>query len=200
MNYEPKTFDFETMHNYFINYEEKRLYVLKDTMYIKVNMMYDSSRSTFYPIRRKNGEVEYILSSEIFKKRKSIKKAEKTSSEDVVVQTQEESANIRKEKRNQYMREYMAGYLKKYRSEMMKSEMTTHPLENKKGLEILPMDWFLQRIWKRVYRDKSPCNCDDCVRFLNLGWVIEDEQDAIRLYNEQIKYKVGFYEVKEGKW
>lgn len=199
MNYEPKTFDFETMHNYFINYEEKRLYVLKDNMYIKVNMMYDSNRSTFFPIRRKNGEVEYILSSEIFKKRKSVKKAEKIASENVVVQSQEESANIRKEKRNQYMRDYMAGYLKKYRSEMMKSEMTTHPLENKKGLDILPMDWFMQRIWKRVYRDKSPCNCDDCERNLIFGWEIMDEQDAIRLYNEQIKYNVGFYE-QQGKW
>lgn len=200
MNYEPKTFDFETLYDYLIDYKLKILVAKRGDAYLKVNPISDSSRTRFYPIRRKNGKVEYILLAEIFKKRKSVKKAEKTPSDDIMVQSQEELANIRKEKRNMYMKEYMAGYLKKYRAEMMKSEMTTHPLENKKGLDILPMDWFLQRIWKRVYRDKSPCNCEDCVRFLNIGWVIEDEQDAIRLYNEQIKYKVGFYEVKEGKW
>lgn len=193
MNYEPKTFDFETIYDYFIDYKLKILVAKRGDAYIKVNSISDSSRTRFYPIRQKDGVIKYILVSEIFKRPKTWKKP-------IQMTQATDEDTIRKEKRNAYMKEYMGTYLKKYRTEMLKSEMTTHPLENKQGLEILPMEWFIGRIWKKVYRDKSPCGCDDCTRHLNFGWVIEDEQDAIRLYNEQIKYKVGFYEVKENKW
>ena len=41
--------------------------------------------------------------------------------------------------------------------------------------------WFLDRIGKKVYRDKSFCDCDVCKRVEKEGVVIHDDNHAIYL-------------------
>lgn len=188
-----KTFEKATKYDYYVDYDIRYLYADRNGTLIKINAMYDQGRIPFFPIRLSDDTIEYVLSSVLFKKPKADKKRI------VAPKDSTEASEIRRDKRNAYMREYMTDYNKKYRSEMLKHDMNTHILENKQNLDILPVQWFTDRIFKKVYRDKSPCKCDDCERNLIFGWEIMDEQDAIRLYNEQIKYKVGFYE-QQGKW
>ena len=188
-----KTFDKATKYDYYVDYDIRYLYADRNGTLIKINAMYDQGRIPFFPIRLSDDTIEYVLSSVLFKKPKTDKKRI------VAPKDSTEASEIRRDKRNAYMREYMTDYNKKYRSEMLKHDMNTHILENKQNLDILPVQWFTDRIFKKVYRDKSPCKCDDCERNLIFGWEIMDEQDAIRLYNEQIKYKLGFYE-EQGKW
>lgn len=188
-----KTFDKATKYDYYVDIEARQFFADHKGALIKVNPMYDAHRVAFYPIRLHDNSIEHILASVLFKKPKIEKKRI------VAPKDSTEATEIRREKRNAYMREYMADYKKKYNTEMMKHNTQTHMLENKQNLEILPIQWFMDRVFKRVYRDKSPCKCDDCERNLIFGWEIMDEQDAIRLYNEQIKYKVRFYE-EQGKW
>ena len=45
--------------------------------------------------------------------------------------------------------------------------------------------WFIDRIGKRVYRNKTICNCDICVDGMKNGVFIEDELQAIYMYDAQ---------------
>lgn len=44
---------------------------------------------------------------------------------------------------------------------------------------------FLDRVWKRIFRDKTSCNCRDCEDIVNNGMIISDIQHARRLYTYQ---------------
>lgn len=43
-------------------------------------------------------------------------------------------------------------------------------------------EWFLERIGKRIYRDKSSCPCQVCLEVFKNGLVIADEQHADYLF------------------
>lgn len=44
------------------------------------------------------------------------------------------------------------------------------------------LQWFLDRIGKTVYRDKSTCTCESCQKVLKEGLIIRDEQHARYLH------------------
>ena len=44
------------------------------------------------------------------------------------------------------------------------------------------LQWFLNRIGKTVYRDKSTCTCESCLNALTEGLIIRNEQHAKYLY------------------
>jgi len=48
-----------------------------------------------------------------------------------------------------------------------------------------PLQWFLDRIGKKLYRDKSTCTCTHCADVEANGLVIGDEQHARYLYETQ---------------
>lgn len=48
---------------------------------------------------------------------------------------------------------------------------------------------FIDRIWKRIYRDESWCNCNDCRRIVNEWLVIFDLNHAKYIYTVQIDYR-----------
>lgn len=43
--------------------------------------------------------------------------------------------------------------------------------------------WFIDRIGKRVFRNKTTCTCLVCKSVYDKGWLIEDENEAIYLYD-----------------
>jgi hypothetical protein len=45
--------------------------------------------------------------------------------------------------------------------------------------------WFIDRIGKRVYRDKNTCHCEICKEVFEKGVIIEKEWHAIYIYNLQ---------------
>ena len=45
--------------------------------------------------------------------------------------------------------------------------------------------WFLRRVDKRIYRDKTSCPCETCKRGFENGLVVHDKQHAIYLYDCQ---------------
>jgi hypothetical protein len=45
--------------------------------------------------------------------------------------------------------------------------------------------WFIDRIGKRVYRDKNPCDCEICMNVFEKGVIIENEMHATYLYDAQ---------------
>jgi len=46
-------------------------------------------------------------------------------------------------------------------------------------------DWFLERIGKRIYRDKSSCLCHTCEEVSENGLVVNDEMHATFLFDVQ---------------
>lgn len=47
------------------------------------------------------------------------------------------------------------------------------------------LEWFLERIGKRVYRPKTSCNSHKCTMVYENGLVIEDKQHAQYLFDIQ---------------
>ena len=45
--------------------------------------------------------------------------------------------------------------------------------------------WFINRIGKRIYRDKCSCPCHTCIRNWKEGLIVHDEQHADYLFNSQ---------------
>ena len=45
--------------------------------------------------------------------------------------------------------------------------------------------WFIDRIGKRIYREKNVCNCEVCTAVHKEGLIITDEQHANYLYDCQ---------------
>jgi hypothetical protein len=48
--------------------------------------------------------------------------------------------------------------------------------------------WFLDRIGKRVFRNKTSCNCDICKDVYEKGLIISDEMHANYLYTCECEY------------
>jgi hypothetical protein len=44
---------------------------------------------------------------------------------------------------------------------------------------------FFDRVWKRIFRNKTSCDCKDCQDIVNNGVVIHDVQHARWLYTYQ---------------
>ena len=44
---------------------------------------------------------------------------------------------------------------------------------------------FIDRIWKRIYRDTDSCECDSCKDAVENGLIIYDEQQAGYLFDTQ---------------
>lgn len=50
--------------------------------------------------------------------------------------------------------------------------------------------WFLNRIWKRIYRDPMNCPCPSCKQ-VDVEWlIIEDRFHAINLFDTEGDYAV----------
>lgn len=45
--------------------------------------------------------------------------------------------------------------------------------------------WFIDRIGKRIYREKNICNCSVCLKVHEVGLIITDKDHAIYLYDCQ---------------
>jgi hypothetical protein len=45
--------------------------------------------------------------------------------------------------------------------------------------------WFIDRIGKRVYRDKNTCDCEICKIVFENGLIIKNEMHATYLYDVQ---------------
>lgn len=59
------------------------------------------------------------------------------------------------------------------------------------------IDWFLERIQKRIYRDDSGCDCNVCKSVLRNGLIIHDEFHARYLYDCQLELGLHYYDKKE---
>jgi hypothetical protein len=49
--------------------------------------------------------------------------------------------------------------------------------------------WFIDRIGKRVYRDKNTCDCEMCNDVFENGLIIKNETHATYLYHIQNEYQ-----------
>lgn len=54
------------------------------------------------------------------------------------------------------------------------------------------LKWFTDRIGKRIYRDKTTCNCETCTRGWKEGVIIRDEDHAIYLELEQHELDIDY--------
>ena len=62
--------------------------------------------------------------------------------------------------------------------------------------------WFIDRIGKRVFRNKTSCNCDTCQKIYENGLVISDKNHAQYLYDMEGMYalegvKLKYFDSKE---
>ena len=57
--------------------------------------------------------------------------------------------------------------------------------------------WFLDRIGKRIYRNKTTCKCKCCARVFREGLIVDNEQHAFYLYSCEGEMDISYYE-KEG--
>jgi hypothetical protein len=56
--------------------------------------------------------------------------------------------------------------------------------------------WFIDRIGKRIYREKNICDCSVCRKVHEKGLIIADEKHAIYLYDCQ-EMDLIYYDKKE---
>lgn len=54
--------------------------------------------------------------------------------------------------------------------------------------------WFIDRIGKRVFRDKNFCDCKICLKVHKEGLIILDKTHAIYLHNIQEETEIRYYE------
>ena len=47
---------------------------------------------------------------------------------------------------------------------------------------------FIDRIWKRIFRDKDSCTCDDCKEIVENGLEIYNKMHAISIYDIQCDF------------
>lgn len=188
MNYQKLELNFKTYYDYFKKEQKEQVFAKINKTYIKVNAIYEKN-TPFFPIRVSKDKVEYVSKHDIFK---SIKEEENGVISITPEMSMEDRFEARRKNRNKYQREYQREYVKKKQIIERQLGSVTLPLPNPKQISVHPIAWFRERIGYIVYRDKSTCKCDDCVRLLEQGWAIMDENDCLRLYNEQIKYKIRF--------
>jgi hypothetical protein len=63
---------------------------------------------------------------------------------------------------------------------------------NKKNLE-----WFKQRIGKKVYRKHNFCKCDSCLNVWENGIVIKNETHADYLYSIELETDLNYFDKEE---
>jgi hypothetical protein len=55
------------------------------------------------------------------------------------------------------------------------------------------LNWFKSRVGKRIFRDKTSCDCDTCKNVAKKGLIINDEMHAAYLndcsFNMDIEYR-----------
>lgn len=56
--------------------------------------------------------------------------------------------------------------------------------------------WFISRIKKRVFRNKTSCNCHTCTRNWKEGLIIGNMQHAIYLYDCQCEMNINYRDKK----
>lgn len=56
--------------------------------------------------------------------------------------------------------------------------------------------WFLNRIWKRVYRDDTECKCEDCAEVAKNGLIIADKDEAYNLYVYHCESGINYRDIK----
>ena len=56
------------------------------------------------------------------------------------------------------------------------------------------LQWFIDRIGKRVFRDKNFCSCEVCKNIFENGLVILDKQHATYLWDVQAETGIKYYE------
>lgn len=56
--------------------------------------------------------------------------------------------------------------------------------------------WFINRINKRVYRNKVACNCPTCKDVYKNGVIIDNLQHAICLYGYECDYNIKGFPLK----
>lgn len=54
--------------------------------------------------------------------------------------------------------------------------------------------WFIDRIGKRIYRDKSTCNCDTCRDVEINGLIVHDKEHAQYLHMCQNDLFLNYYD------
>jgi hypothetical protein len=57
--------------------------------------------------------------------------------------------------------------------------------------------WFIERIGKRVFRDKNTCSCNTCKEVFEKGLIIEDYDHAIYLFDISNELGLNYYDNKE---
>ena len=62
--------------------------------------------------------------------------------------------------------------------------------------------WFIDRIGKRVYRNRTSCGCETCKQVLDVGLMIHDMEHAIYLCDVEYSYnaegsKLKYFDTKE---
>jgi len=58
------------------------------------------------------------------------------------------------------------------------------------------LDWFIERIGQKIYRDDNGCDCKVCKAVEMYGLVIHDELHAKYLYDCQNEMGVKYYDSK----
>ena len=56
--------------------------------------------------------------------------------------------------------------------------------------------WFLNRIGKRVFRDRTSCRCHTCEKNFKEGLIVGDEQHATYLFDCQCEMKIEYRDKK----
>ena len=56
-------------------------------------------------------------------------------------------------------------------------------------------DWFIERIYERIYREDNGCDCQVCKTIERYGLIIHDELHALYLYDTQ-NHGVNYYDDK----
>jgi hypothetical protein len=51
-----------------------------------------------------------------------------------------------------------------------------------------PLEWFTERIGKRIYRDDSGCPCGTCHQIIKEGFIVNDEDHAQYIFDSQNDY------------
>jgi hypothetical protein len=58
------------------------------------------------------------------------------------------------------------------------------------------LNWFTSRVGKRIYPDKTVCNCDYCNKMLNEGIIVENQMEALHLTYHSFDLKINYTDKK----
>ena len=59
-----------------------------------------------------------------------------------------------------------------------------------------PLQWFIDRIGKRVYRNSNGCSCARCKRAEENGEIIEDIDDASDMFDHYLIYNAEGFDLR----